>query len=197
MKSILRLAILLVLLVFGLLVYWQHGHRFFAEAPKPPDVRYTEETRRCLIVHVADDGTTPTQHRFMAHAVLNHADATGLSVCRIHKEKRALSAPSQDGKKWAPRLTEAAELLEQIPFIGDKANYARAELEVDRILKDGNRRADYAKEPCLRDITRYKRPPKWGTWQDERKFRDELELLYDDGQGARFYGPKGSKAKCS
>lgn len=194
MKSTLRLAIALVVLVLGTLVYWRHGDRFFAEAPKPPEVRYSEETRKCLITHVADDGTTPTQHRFMAHAVLNLADETGMSVCRIHREKVALSAPSQDGKK-VPRLTEAAELLEKAPLVGDKANYARVELEVDRILKD--RKDDYRKEPCLAFVTRYKRPPKWGTWQNEEKFREELDLLYDDGQGARFYGPKGSKSKCS
>lgn len=198
MKSFMRLVIAAILLLMVLVVIWRYPavlDRLLAESPVPAEIRLPAETKKCLVTHVADDATTATQRRFMAHAVLNHADATGLSVCRIHKEKRVLSAPSQDGKKF-PRLTEAADLLERMPLLGDKAGYAAAELEVERILK--NRKADYAKEPCLAEIVRYKRPSKWGTWQDEKKFyADGLVLLYDDKQGARFYGPPGSKTKCS
>jgi hypothetical protein len=193
MRSTLRLLIIFVIVSIAGLAYWRHGDRWFAPAPKAPEIRLSEETKRCLVTHVADDGQTPSQYRFMAHAVLNLADEIGVSVCRIHREKRALSAPSQEWKKF-PRLTEFADFFERAPVVGDRANYARAEIEVERVLKE--RRADRAKQPCLAFITRFIRPAKWGTVQKQELMDAELTLLYDDGAGARFYGPKGTTQKC-
>jgi len=191
MKSILRLAIVLVLLLIAALVYWREGDRWFAEAPKPPEVRWSEQQRRCLIQHVADDGHSEKEHRFMAHAILNLSEQKdNMSICRIHEKKLALSAPSQEGSKWT-RYGGIAEWMEKMT---DAANLAQAEVDVDRVLKE--RRSDYGKEPCLATITRFIRPKKWGTYQNEQKMEEEMTLLYDDGHGAKFYGPKGSTNKC-
>lgn len=185
--------VLPVVLVTALYVGWHVSSRW-EPAPKPVAERLAEEQRKCLVIHVADDGRTKIQHRWMVHAILNLADQTGFSIKHIHQHKLALSAPSQEPTK-APRYCGAARLLEKLPVLGDRENFAQAELEVDRILKD--RSADYAKEKCLAYATRFYRIPKWGTVQDQRKMGDELDLLYEDEQGAKFYGPKGSKQKCS
>lgn len=185
--------VLPIVLVAAIFVGWHVVSRW-QPAPKPAAERLADEQRKCLIVHVADDGRTKTQHRWMTHAVLNLAADTGFSVVTIHTKKLALSAPSQDGKKF-PRYCEAAGFLEGLGVVGDRQNLAQAELEVDRILKE--RMADYNKEPCLAYVTRFYRIPKWGTVQDQGKMDTELDLLFEDGKGARFYGPKGSRAKCS
>ena len=182
-----------VALVLLLAANYIWERRPFRESPVPPSQTEVESRRYCLEVLAADDGKTRLQQKFMAHAALNAADKTGLTICEIHKIKRTLLAPSQDGTA-APRYPEAADILDNLPIFGDKGRVAGAKLEVEIVLK--NRKADYTKYPCLQFVERYVRPPKWGTSQDVALMDSELELLYTDGEGARFYGPKGTKTKC-
>ena len=191
LKLIVYPVVALVLLL-GANYIWER--RPFKET-EPPPAKVAEGTRQsCTEILAADDGKTRRQQRFMAHAALNAADNTGLTVCEIHKTKRTLLAPSQDGTD-SPRYPEAADFLDSLPLFGDKGRVAGAKLEVAQILKD--RKSDYAKWPCLQYIERYVRPPKWGTDQDVAKMDQEMVLLYADGEGARFYGPKGTEShKC-
>jgi len=159
--------------------------------PVPPAQRLAESNKNCLKILAADDGVTKIQHMFWAHAALNLADKTGLTICEIHKRKRTLKAPSEWGSEW-PRYPAAAKRLDDNSVSGDTGNVAQADLEVERVLV--HRTEDYEKFPCLRYVLGGIRPAKWGTTQDESKFEAEMELLYADGD-ARFYGPKGSP-KC-
>src|SRR3989344_80998 len=179
-----------LILLFG--GYWLWETRPFrtVEPVKPPEVQLAESEQNCLEVLAYDDGKTPLQQKFMVHSAMNLSEERGLTVCEIYKQKLTLASPSEDGTK-APRYPEAAAWLEGLPMYGDQGNAARAKLEVARILKE--RRQDYDKYPCLASATRYIRLPKWGTYQDRGKMDVELELLFDDKQGARVYGPKGSE----
>ncbi|MEN9560863.1 MAG: hypothetical protein RIQ56_136 [Candidatus Parcubacteria bacterium] len=163
--------------------------RPFREAPPPPAMVADITRKDCLEVLAADDGATRLQQKFMAHAALNMADKTGLTVCEIHKTKRTLLPPSQDGS-GAPRYPGAAKILDSLPIFGDEGRVAGAKIEVEKVLKD--RKSDYTKYPCLQYVERYIRPPKWGTTQDVAKMDAEMDLLYADGESARFYGPKGT-----
>ncbi|MBI2613045.1 hypothetical protein HYW59_04560 [Candidatus Kaiserbacteria bacterium] len=195
MSRIISTVLASVAIVLLLLLWWEY--RYLLPKPKvaeqSPEIALAESERYCLEVLAYDDGKTALQHTFMAHAVLNLSEQTGLTVCEIFKQKTTLAAPSEEGKK-APRYPEAAAWLEGLPMYGDPGNAARAKLEVARILKE--RRQDYNKYPCLAVIQRYIRPPKWGTYQDEKKMEAEMTRVYEDGQGAKFYGPRGSTAVC-
>lgn len=182
-----------VALVLLLAANYIWERRPFRPTPPAPTAVVESDRQYCLEVLAADDGKTRHQQKFMAHAALNVADKTGLTICEIHKTKRTLLAPSQDGT-GASRYPGAADFLDTLPWFGDQGRVAGAKLEVEQILK--NRKGDYAKYPCLQYIERYIRPPKWGTTQDVAKMDAEMELLYADGEGARYYGPKGTKTKC-
>lgn len=182
-----------VAIVTGYLLY--KADSWLSRTTPPPAHVVVDTTKRhYLIVMAYDDGRTARQHMFIAHAGLNMAKDRGLTVQKVHEFKLTLVAPSEEGSTL-PRYADAEEFFQNwVPFYGDRGNRARAQLEVDRVLKEQEQ--DHAKLPCLAFVQRYVRSGGWGTDQNPKKMHTELDVLFENVQGATFFGPPGSRKKC-